>query len=63
MEEVDPESLTSYTILAVSRGDAFLIDPDESTFVFEAGDEVIVAGTDDGLEQFRRQVEASAEST
>jgi Trk K+ transport system NAD-binding subunit len=62
LEEVDPESLTSYTVLAVSRGDAFLIDPDESAFAFEADDEVIVAGTDDGLEEFRRQVEASAES-
>jgi uncharacterized protein with PhoU and TrkA domain len=47
----------------VSRGDAFLIDPDESAFAFEAEDEVIVAGTDDGLEEFRRQVEASAESS
>ena len=62
LEEVDPDSLTSYTVLAVSRGDAFLIDPDQSAFAFEAEDEVIVAGTDDGLEEFRRRVEESAAS-
>ena len=57
LADVDPDPQTNYTVLAVSRGDAFLTDTDDGTFTFEAGDEVIVAGTDDGLEQFRERLE------
>jgi Trk K+ transport system NAD-binding subunit len=59
LRDVDPETQTNYTVLAVSRGDQFLIDPDDVAFTFEAGDEVIVAGTDDGLQQFRDRVDAT----
>ena len=61
LEEVDPESQTNYTVLAISRDDEVLTDPVDEAFTFGAGDEVIVAGTDDGLQQFRDRVDAFGE--
>ena len=58
LAEVDLETQTNYTVLAISRGDSFLTDPDDAAFTFEGEDEVIVAGTDDGLQQFRERIEA-----
>ena len=60
LADVDPDPQTNYTVLAVSRGDAFLTDTNNGAFTFEAGDEVIVAGTDDGLEQFRARLQGAA---
>jgi len=59
LQEVDPAPRTNYTVLAVSRGDAFLTDPDDEGVTFEADDDVIVAGTDDGLQQFRERLRES----
>jgi len=59
VNEVDPAPRSNYTVLAVSRGDAFLTDPDDEDFAFEADDDVIVAGTDDGLQQFRERLRES----
>ena len=49
---VDPVTQTNYTILAVVRNGDFLAETD-ADFVFASGDEVIVAGTADGLQQAR----------
>lgn len=47
---------SNYSVLAVVRDDAFRTVTAADAFVFERGDEVIVAGTDDGLQQFRARV-------
>jgi Trk K+ transport system NAD-binding subunit len=49
---VDPDAQTNSTILAVVRDETFLTETD-GDFVFEPGDEIIVAGTDEGLQQIR----------
>lgn len=56
------DTQTNYTLLAMVRGDEFLTDPapDER---FGPADEVIVAGTDDGLEQFRERLRDAADAT
>jgi Trk K+ transport system NAD-binding subunit len=56
LEVLNSESLTNCTVLAISREDAFLTDPDDAGLTFEAGDEVVVAGTDDGIERFRDRI-------
>lgn len=50
------ESLTNCTVLAISRESTFLTDPDDGGFTVEAGNEVVVAGTDDGIERFRDRI-------
>jgi hypothetical protein len=50
------ESLTNCTMLAISRESTFLTDPDDGGFTVEAGNEVVVAGTDDGIERFRERI-------
>jgi len=42
---------TGCTVVAVERGDAILTDL-EASFTFEDGDEVVVAGPDDGIAEF-----------
>jgi Trk K+ transport system NAD-binding subunit len=59
LNEVDPAPRANYTVLAVSRGGAFLTDPDDEGVTFEADDQVIVAGTDEGLRQFRERFQES----
>jgi Trk K+ transport system NAD-binding subunit len=54
---LDSESLANCTVLAISREGTFLTEADSDGFTFEAGDEVIVAGTDDGLQRFRDHIE------
>jgi Trk K+ transport system NAD-binding subunit len=49
---IDPDTRTNYTILAVVRDGDFLAETD-ADFTFEPDDEVIVAGTADGLQQIR----------
>lgn len=43
------------------RDDTFVTDADRDTFVFQEDDEVIVAGTSDGLQQFRERVQEANE--
>jgi Trk K+ transport system NAD-binding subunit len=57
LSEVDAEAQTNYTVVSVVRDDTFVTDADRDTFVFQEGDEVIVAGTSDGLQQFRERVQ------
>lgn len=57
LSTLDPGTQTNYSLLAVIRDGTFRTEMDDA-FVFEAGDEVIVAGTEDGLQQFRDRVEA-----
>jgi len=52
---IDPDTQTNSTILAVVRDETFLTETD-SAFVFESGDEIIVAGTEEGLEQLRNRL-------
>ena len=54
---LDSESLANCTVLAISREGTFLTEADSDGFTFEADDEVIVAGTDDGLQRFRDHIE------
>ena len=56
------DTQTSYTLLAVVRGGEFLTDADPEA-QFGPEDEVIVAGTDDGLEQFRDRLRDAAGSS
>ncbi|WP_103027220.1 potassium channel family protein [Salinibacter altiplanensis] len=60
--EVDPDAQTNYTVLAVYREGDFLTDPDDALFAFEADDEVLVAGTEDGIQQFRARFEPEKSS-
>ncbi|WP_254830725.1 potassium channel family protein [Haloglomus salinum] len=46
---------TGCTVLAVERDDVTVTDIDPHEFVFEATDEVVVAGTDASVEQFEAQ--------
>ncbi|WP_263786651.1 potassium channel family protein [Salinibacter grassmerensis] len=57
LRNVDPDAQTNYTVLAVYREGDFLTDPDEALFTFETDDEVIVAGTEDGIQHFRARLE------
>ncbi len=57
LREVDPDAQTNYTVLAVYREGDFLTDPDDALFAFERDDEVLVAGTEDGIQQFRARLE------
>lgn len=57
LDDVDPEAQTNYTILAVIRNGEFLTGREDEAFAFEAGDDVIVAGTEDGIQQFQRRLE------
>jgi len=45
---------TGGTVVAVARGEKTITDFDPETFTFEAGDEVIVAGTDEAITEFER---------
>jgi Trk K+ transport system NAD-binding subunit len=49
---VDPDTQTNATILAIVRDGAFLTDPD-ADFVLAPDDEMIIAGTEEGLQQLR----------
>ncbi|MFO8098964.1 MAG: NAD-binding protein [Salinibacter sp.] len=55
------DTQTNYTLLAVVRDDEFLTDaaPDER---FGPEDDVIAAGTDDGLQQFRERLRDAADA-
>ena len=55
------DTQTNYSLLAVVRGDEFLTDADPKA-QFGPEDEVIVAGTDDGIEQFRDRLRDAAGS-
>jgi len=57
LREVDPDAQTNYTVLAVYREGDFLTDPDDALFAFKRDDEVLVAGTEDGIQQFRARLE------
>jgi Trk K+ transport system NAD-binding subunit len=63
LEDMDTDSQTNHTVLAVRRGDTFLTDTDDEAFALEEGDEVIVAGTDDGIQQFRDRLTEASESS
>ena len=63
LDEVDPDAQTNHTVLAVYRDGDFLTDPDADRFTFEANDEVIVAGTEDGIQQFRTRLGEGAEAS
>jgi Trk K+ transport system NAD-binding subunit len=56
---VDPDTQTNSTILAVVRDETFLTETG-GDFVFEPGDEIIVAGTEEGLQQIRDRLEDAA---
>ena len=53
LTEVDPETQSNYTVLAVYRDGDFPTAPNGDRFTFEADDEAIVAGTEDGIQHFR----------
>ena len=55
--DIDPDTQTNSTILAVVRDEDFLTEIG-ADFVFESGDEMIVAGTDEGLQQLEDRLEA-----
>lgn len=63
LQDMDPDSQTNPTVLAVRRGDTFFTDTDDEAFALEEGDEVIVAGTDDGIQQFRDRLAEASESS
>ena len=53
---IDPDTQTSATILAVVRDEAFLTETD-GDFIIESDDEIIVAGTEEGLQQIQDRLE------
>ena len=53
LADVVSERPPNYTVLAVIRAGTFRTVLETDTLTFEADDEVIVAGTEDGLQQFR----------
>jgi Trk K+ transport system NAD-binding subunit len=53
---IDPDTQTSATILAVVRDDTFLAETNED-FLIEPSDEIIVAGTEEGLQRIRDRLE------
>lgn len=59
--DIKPDAQTNVTVLAVRRDDAFMVG-DDADSTLEAGDEVIVAGTEDGVRQITYRLnEASSD--
>jgi Trk K+ transport system NAD-binding subunit len=50
--EADVRTETGCTVVAIHRGERTITDFDPAEFRFEPGDEVTVAGTDDGITAF-----------
>jgi K+/H+ antiporter YhaU regulatory subunit KhtT len=48
-------SVTECTILAVVRDGETITDADPESFTFQADDEVVVAGTDESVDEFERR--------
>jgi Trk K+ transport system NAD-binding subunit len=48
-------SVTECTILAVVRDGETITDADPGSFTFQADDEVVVAGTDESVDEFERR--------
>ena len=53
--EMDIRSTTGVTVLAVSRGGVNTVNP-RPTFVFEAGDAVVVIGEADQIKRFEKDI-------
>ncbi|WP_254525105.1 potassium channel family protein [Natrinema caseinilyticum] len=53
--DADVRSRTGCTVLAVARGDETVTEFDPTSFVLEADDEVVLAGTDESVQSFEAQ--------